>query len=279
MKTLLYLFALMLCLTRVDASSLKLIGELTWNVTDPQCSFRLKGKLQNLGPSTGSLRLALWATTVPYPASGTLVAQFPLGQLASGYQFESFTFKTKATLPPADGQIYYTITVMEFTSAGWRNQLMVPTGTQTMSHGQFADQEKWILPRRKLISPPAQLEPGKRLVLKEMAMSNLNLFAVGWRQLCKLDVRNETVISYKNLNLKEDVEFDYKLAKRKYLGKRSDVGLLELKYTGNYDIKFTEKVYLFFSGPNHGLYFSSVKGSLWGTSTRPWKVWGTFKLK
>ncbi len=279
MKTLLCLFALMVCLTKVEAAYLKLNGELTWNVTDPQCSFRLKGKLQNLGATTGSLRLALWATTVPYPASGTLVAQFPLGQLGSGYQFENFTFKTRATLPPENGQIYYTITVMEFTPAGWRNQLMVPTGTQTMFQGQFANQAKWQLPRTKLVDPPAQLEPGQRLILKEKALSNLNEFPLGWRQLYKLDVRNEKVIGYQNRNLKENVGFKYKLVKRKYLGKRSDVGLLELKYTGKYDIKFTEKVYLFFSGPNRGTYFSSVKGSLWGASTNPWKVWGTFKLK
>jgi hypothetical protein len=279
MKFLLGLVALMLCLTRVDAAYLKLNGDLTWNVTDPQCSFRLKGKLQNLGPTTGSLRLALWATTVPYPAGGTLVAEFPLGQLGGGYQFENFTFKTKATLPPENGQIYYTITVMEFTTAGWRNQLMVPTGTQTMFQGQFADQKKWKLPRRRLVDPPARLGPGNLVILNEKAMSNLNLFPAGWRQRYKLEVKNETVIEYEDRNLDEKVDFEYKVSRRKYLGRRADVGVLELEYTGKGNIKFTEKVYLFFQGPNRGTYMSSVQGSLWGESTNPWKAWGTFRLK
>jgi hypothetical protein len=279
MKTLFCLFAMMVFLTRVDASYLVLNGDLTWNITDPQCSFRLKGKLQNLGVNTGSLRLALWATRTPYPASGTLVAEFPLGQLGSGYQFDSFTFKTKATLPPENGVIYYTITVMEFTAAGWRNQIMVPTGTRTMYQGQFADQEKWRLPRRRLVEPPAELEEGSRLVLREQAMSNLNRFPVGWRQLYKLDVLNDQEIDYQNRNLDETVDFEYKVLRRRYLRKRADVGFLELQYTGRSNIKFSQNVYLFFKGPNRGTYKSVIKGSLWGDSTNPWRTWGTFKLK
>lgn len=279
MKTLLCLFATMLSLTRVDAAFLRLNGELTWNVTDPQCSFRLKGNIQNLGTNTGSLRLALWATQFPFPSRGTLVAQFPLGQLGSGFQFDSFTFKTKATLPPQNGEIYYTITVMEFTPAGWRNQLAAPTGTQTMFQGQFADQEKWVLPKRALVAPPTKLKSSNVLLLKEKAMGNLNRFPTGWLERYKLDVEKKKVIEYKNRNLDEKVGYKYKVLKRKYLGKRSDVGYLEMEYTGRNNIKFTEKVYLFFQGSSRGTYFSSVKGSLWGESTNPWTAWGTFKLK
>ena len=156
---------------------------------------------------------------------------------------------------------------------------MVATGAQTMFQGQFADQKKWKLPRRRLVEPPAGLEPGNLMVLTEKAMGNLNQFPAGWRQRYKLDVLNESRINYKNRNLDEKVDFKYTIVKRKYLGKRSDVGLLKLEYKGRYNIKFTEKVYLFFRGPNRGTYMSVVKGSLWGESTNPWTAWGTFKLK
>lgn len=279
MKSLLCLFAMLLCLSKVEASFFSLTGDLTWNITDPQCSFRLKGKLQNLGAASGSLRLALWATEVPFPAPGTLVAEFPLGQLGSGYQFDNFTFKTKATLPQQNGEIYYTITLMEYTTAGWRNQLAVPTGTRTMWQGQFKDQPKWVLPKKSVIDPPAKLKPGNRLILKEQAMGNLNRFPAGWRERYRLDVQPSKVINYLNRNLDEKVKYKYTVLKRKYLGMRGDVGLLEMTYQGPGNFKFTEKVYLYFHGPNRGTYWSSVKGSLWGESTYPWTRWGTFTLK
>ncbi len=270
---------MILCLPRVDAANLKLEGDLTWNITDPQCSFRLKGKLKNLGPTTGSLRLALWATTVPYPSRGTLVAEFPLGQLGTGYQYTNFTFKTKATLPPENGNLYYTVTVMEFTSAGWRNQLMVPTGTQAMYQGKFVNQEKWALPRLAVVDPPAKLITGNLLILNEQAMSNLNRFPLGWRETSSLKVLKTNLIQYKNRNLDKKVGFSYKVVKKNYLAKRASVGLVELKYTTGKKIVFTEQVFLFFQGPKNGTYLSTAKGSLWGESTNPWKTWGTFKLK
>lgn len=279
MKTLLSVLAMLVCVAKVEAANLRLAGELTWNVTDPQCSFRLKGSLQNLGPDTGSLRLALWATQVPYPAAGTLVAEFPLGQLDSGFQFDSFTFKSKATLPEQNGEIYYTITVMEFTTAGWRNQLMVPTGTRTMFQGEFADQEKWPLPKKALVAPVDKLAVGDLLVLTEKAMGNLNQFPLGWRERIKLDVLKNNDIRFENRNKVRTVDYNYRVLKRKYLGKQADVGYLEMTYSGPGNVKFTKKVTLFFQGPNRGTYMSVVKGSLFGESNYPWTAWGTFALK
>jgi hypothetical protein len=279
MKTLLCLFAMMLCLARAEASDLRLVGDLTWNVTDPQCSFRLKGKLQNLGLPSGSLRLALWGNPFPNQPSGTLVAQFPIGQLGSNSQIKNFTFKTTATIPISNGEVFYTITVMELTTAGWRNQIAVQTGSRTMFQGQFADQQKWTPPRKRLVDPPAKLKKGDLVLLKEKAMGNLNRFPGGWRQRYKLDVVAKKVIKYETRNLDETVNFTYRVLKRKYLGKRANVGYLTIEYTGLNNIKFTEKLYLFFHGPKRGTYQSSVKGALWNESSNPWTTWGHFKLK
>ena len=131
---------MMFCLARVDATVLRLEGDLTWNVTVPQCGFKLNGELQNLGSAgTGPIKLVLWATPAPYPSAGYNVGEYTLGQIPAGSQLSDFTVKTKSNLPFVNGTFYFTIAVVEYTLAGWRNVLLVPTGTRALYNGNFVD--------------------------------------------------------------------------------------------------------------------------------------------
>lgn len=280
MRSLLCAFAVILCLTKVDAANLRLNGDLTWNVTKPQCGFRLKGQIENLSTAdTGTIRLVLWATRLPYPSAGDSVGEVTLGQLPGRYQFTDFTFKTKANVPFTNGEFYFTIAVMEYTTAGWRNQLLVPTGTKALFQGDFLDQKKWRLPRKSVVAPPRDLEAGSIIKLTEKATNTFNKFPWAWRDRTKMTVLENGKMELVNRSRELTAPYKYYRKKRKFGGRKVATGNLTLQSTGANDTKFKQQITLFFHRPNAGTYRSVVTGYVWNDSFGSSTTWGSFLLK
>lgn len=281
MKKLLCLLAMLLCLSQVQAAYLRLDGDLTWDVTDPQCGFKLNGTITNYGLlGTGNLRLALWATEFPYPSAGTLVGQFPLGSLPPEYKFTDFRVKGPATMPILNGELYFTITVMEYTTAGWRNVLLIPTGTKTLFQGEFVDQKKWLRPIRPLADPPSKLLVGDEFILTEKASSKFNLFPLGWRQRSVLDVEKGNRIDYTTKERDATVSYSYTVLKRKYLQWRNNAGQLVItRRDSDNNLTFKQTITLFFQGKYRGTYKSVVSGALGGESYGVSTTWGSFRYR
>lgn len=279
-KTILFLVAMMFCLARTDASVLRLQGDLTWNVTEPQCGFKLKGELQNLGAvGTGPIKLVLWATATPYPAAGAIVGEFPLGQLPGNSQFTEFTVYTKANVPSINGDVHFTIAVVEYTTAGWRNVLLVPTGTQALANGNFVNQQKWVIPVAPVVAPPASLKKGSLITLTERATGEFNMFPVGWREKIELTAKSSTKMSYVNDPRKTTVSYNYSVVKAKLNGRSVMSGKIVMNHSGADDVTFKNPVSLFFQGPDYGTYKSTVTGYLWSGTIGSAVTWGTFKLQ
>ncbi|MES2924370.1 MAG: hypothetical protein V4819_22655 [Verrucomicrobiota bacterium] len=280
MKTVLCLVAMMFCLARLDASILRLDGDLTWNVTEPQCEFKLKGELQNLnGVGTGVIKLVLWATAAPYPSAGTIVGEFPLGQLYANESFSDFIVKTKANVPFLNGTFYFTIAVVEYTPAlGWRNIMLVPTGTKALSNGDFVGQKKWIFPIAPVVAPPASIKKGNVITLVERATDERNAFPIGWRERVTLSVKGSSTMKFSNKSRDATIRYEYAVRKAEYRNKNVPFGKLVLSDDDNDDFKRT--VSLFFQGPDRGTYKSVIISSLWGGTTfSTTTTWGTFKFE
>lgn len=280
MKTLLLAFLLLSFLPRVDASYLRLNGDLLWDVTMPQAQFRLRGELKNYSATgTGTLKLVLWATRTPYPSVGDVVAEYTLPGLASGGSYKNFTVKTNAVLPFSNGDFYFTIAVVEYTGAGWRNQMLVPSGTKRLRGGDFVTQKKWRLPSAKVVDPPKKLKPADLFRLTEMATENLNQFPVGWRELVKMYVKNRSSVQYANRNISLVSSFTYKVSKKRYRGRRVPVGDMLLTYQQSTNVVFKERVFFYFQGARKGTYQRIATAYYLGESLGTYRTWGRFKFK
>lgn len=272
---------MMFCVARVDASILRLEGDLTWDVTMPQCAFKLDGELQNLSSvGTGPLKLVLWVTATPFPAPGQIVGDFLLGSLPGNSQFTDFTVKTKATLPFSSGSFYFTIAVVEYTTAGWRNVLLVPTGTRVLRNGNFVNQAKWTIPKAPVVDPPAVIGRGDLVTLTERATGDFNSFPVIWRDRIKLNFWSTSKVSYSLRSRKTNVFYKYSVVSNSFKGKKVKSGKLVLTDDANLDnVSFKDTINLFFQGPDYGTYKSTVTGTLWTGNLGSSVTWGTFKLQ
>jgi len=280
MKTILCLVAMLFCVARIDASVLRLDGDLTWNVTVPQCEFKLKGDLQNLSAGgTGTIKLVLWATPAPYPSAGYNVGEYTFGQIPAGSQLSDFTVKTKSHLPFVNGTFYFTIAVVEYTVAGWRNVLLVPTGTQALYNGNFVGQAKWVFPIAPVVAPPASIVKGNVINLLERATGDFNQFPIGWREKITLTAKSSDKMKFANKSRDATVRYSYSVQTSTYRNKKVSSGKLILTYGDTDHPNFKDTLSLFFQGPNYGTYKSVVTGTLWGgTTLTAATTWGTFKL-
>lgn len=281
MKTILCLVALMFCVARIDASILRLDGDLTWNVTVPQCKFKLKGGLQNLSStSTGTIKLVLWATKAPYPSAGYNVGEYTFGQIPPSSQLSDFTVKTKSNLPEVNGTFYFTITVLEYTLAGWRNVLLVPTGTRALFNGNFVGQPKWLFPIAPVVAPPASIVTGDVIKLIERATGEFNKFPLGWQEKITLTAKSSNKIKFANNSRDATVRYDYSVQKTTYRNKKVSYGKLVLTSGERDNPIFKNTISLFFQGPDYGTYKSIVTGNLLGGTTfTSATTWGSFKLQ
>ncbi len=280
-KTALCLIAMMFCLARLDASVFGLNGDLTWNITEPQCDFRLKGDLKNLGGvGTGVIKLVLWATKAPYPSAGYNVAEITLGQLSTGEPYSDFTVKTKSHVPFINDTFYFTIAVVEYTGTMWRNVLLVPTGTKALFNGDFVEQEKWIFPIAPVVAPPESIGNGDVIKLLERATGEFNKFPLGWREQITLTATTSNKMDYVTKSRDATVRYEYSVNTAKYRNKKVSSGKLVLTAGDIDDPTFKNTISLFFQGPNYGTYKSVVSGTLWtGTILTSAGTWGTFKLQ
>ncbi len=280
-KTILCLIAMMFCMARVDAAYLRLEGDLKWDVTMPQCTFKLDGELQNLSSvGTGPLKLVLWVTSTPFPSPGQIVGDFLLGSLPGNSQFTDFTVETKARLPFSTGSFYFTIAVVEYTTAGWRNVLLVPTGTRLLRNGNFVDQVRWTIPKAPVVAPPAVIGRGDLITLTERATGDFNRFPVIWQDRIKLDFWSSSKLSYSLRSRKVDVFYIYSVVRTTLKGKKVKTGKLVLTDDADLDdISFKNTIHLYFQGPDYGTYKSTVTGTLWTGTLGSSVTWGTFKLQ
>ncbi len=282
MKTILCLLALMSCLAKVEAAFLNLNGTLSYNVTEPQCEFRLKGELQNLSAvGTGTLKLVLWATKELYPSPGYIVGEATLPALGGGLQFTNFTIKTKSDVPFENDTFYFTIAVVEFTAEGWKNQMLVPTGSRILINGNFADQQEWTVPDNEVIPPPLPLLQGDKFQLYQKATGELNEFPPGWRDQANIVIKSQKRLNYSLGSRKESVDYNYSVVKTRMKGMRNKVwaGKLVITTSQNNRITFKNTIFLYYQAKKKGTYKSVVKGYLFDGELSKSSTWGTFKLK
>ncbi|HZJ16893.1 MAG TPA: hypothetical protein VFD27_17700 [Chthoniobacteraceae bacterium] len=102
--------------------SLDLSGAVSWATSGNLIDIRA-GKVTNRRSSgrSGSLRLRIWATTLPYVGGGIygyVLGTRNLDPLNAGYYYSNiYGYVTYS--PPPHGYYYTTITLEEYTSSGW----------------------------------------------------------------------------------------------------------------------------------------------------------------
>lgn len=268
MKTLFLALAMLLSLVRLDAATLKLDGDLTYNITEPRLSFQLKGKLQNLGSSSGTLKLVLYASPKPFPSAGYIVGESTLSALGSGYQFTSFTVKTPAKLPSASGTYYFTVTVAEYTNVGWRNIFAEEQGTRRIVSGDIFGQKKFKLSTAPVLPPIGKVKSGMLFKLTSKAAGDeLNAFPTAFQDKISLDIKPGKKLESKLRSTVSKGTYSFSVKTVKYNKKRVDAAVL----TANYG-SYTVKTWFYFQGVSSGTY-KSVETRSSGKET----TWGTFK--
>ena len=290
MKTLLCVMAMMICVLRSEATNqvsgpLYLNGDLTWNITEPQCGFKLKGKMQNIsGFGTGPIRLVLWASRFPYPptvpnvGNSVIAGESPLGPLGAGYQFTSFTVKTPSQLPLLNGVYNFTIAVVENINGVYYNRFLISGGAYNLINGVFENQATWSIPSKPVVAPPATIVTGDVFNLKEKATGEFNAFPSGWKSETKLTAQNTKKMTFKAENGKATVSYSYSVVKTKLKGDNVWTGKLVMTYGKTNNLTFKDTVYLYFTGPDSGTYKSVVKGYLFNGDIGKSVTWGTFDL-
>jgi len=279
MKILIYTLAMIICVMRMDAASLKLDGDLAWEVTEPRLTFKLDGGIQNLsqaGTTSGTIKLVLWATKTPYPAVGSIIGEYTLGQISGGYQFSDFTVKTGSNVPNVTGDYYFTIAVMEYTTAGWANRLLKNTGTRSLLSGNFSDQLKWAAPTTTVIAPVPALAPGQRLKLTLKASEYLNLFPTDSQTVTTVTINSAKKVSVKSPDGKNTAAFTYKVIDSKLNGTKVKAGSLYLDYSSSSSYA---TVTLYFQSPSSGTYRNVSKVYPTGNPARTETTWGRFTLQ
>ena len=275
MKTLVLLAMLSLSLVRLNAAAFALEGDLTWEITEPRCTFKLDGTLTNNTPGdSGTIKLVLWATQRPVPSPGVIVGETTLGTISGGDQFRDFKVRTVSKLPTISGPYYFTIALAEYTVDGWRNRLAVATGTRELVAGNFKGQKKWALPTATVTQPFALFQSGDFITLKLKASSLLNLFPLESQLRTTLDVQSASKLVAKNANGKRTPTYQYKMATATYLKKKVPAGKLTLEYPAtSKQPKATVIITLFFQGRPAGTYSSEEKTAA-GTEV----TWGSFSF-
>lgn len=267
------------CVIRMDAAILKLDGDLTWEVTEPRLTFKMAGGLQNSSPAgttSGTIKLVLWANKTPYPSVGSIVGEYNLGQIGGGYQFSDFAVKTNSNVPTVTGDYYFTIAVLEYTTAGWINRLVVETGKHSLLSGNFTDQLKWTIPTAKVGAPVPALVTGQLLKLTLKGSEYLNLFPTDSQTTTKVTIDTTKKATVKNPDGKNTAAFTYKIIDSTLNGKKVKAGSLYLDYNSSSSYA---TVTLYFQGLTSGTYKSVSKVYPSGNPARTETTWGKFSLQ
>ncbi len=275
MKHLLLLLMLSLSVVRLNASVFALDGDLTWEVTEPRCTFKLDGSLtNNTAGSSGTIKLVLWATPGAFPSPGFIVGETRLGTIGGGDHFSDFEVKTVSKVAAVSGPYHFTVVVVEYTVDGWRNRLAVDTGIRELVAGDFKGQKKWTLPKALVTQPKARVKSGDFITLKLKASEMLNLFPLASQWKTTLDAQSATKLVAKNSSGKRTPTYLYKRTTATYLKKKVSAGRLTLEYSASSSQpKATVIITLFFQGSSAGTYRSEEK-----TEASTEITWGSFLL-
>lgn len=270
MKTLFLALVMVLSMVYSHAATLQLKGDLTWNITEPTCSFKLKGSISNVGASSGTLKMVLMATPNPFPSPGVIIGEYTLGTLPNGYQIKDFTVKTNAKLPVATGSYYITITIAEYTGAGWRNIFAEKSGTQRIAGGHIPGQKKWTIPSAKAIPPFGKLPEGMRIILGSKATNELNLFPPAYQDKTTVAIKAKSKVETTLNSRKKSGK--YTVAAKSGVFNKQKVTYTQVAIDYGSGSKST--LCLYFQETYGGTYRNIEKTSA-GTST----TWGVFKLQ
>lgn len=275
MKTLFLMLMLALSLVRLNAAVFALDGVLTWEITEPRCTFKLNGSLTNNTPgSSGTIKLVLWATPGAFPSPGFIVGETTLGTISGGDQFSDFEVKTVSKVAAVSGPFHFTIALAEYTVDGWRNRLAVDTGIRELVAGKFKDQKKWTLPKTTVTQPFGLMKSGDFITLNLKASALLNLFPRASQLKTTLDAQSASKIVARNPFGKRTPTYLYKRTTATYLKKKVPAGRLTLEYPASSRLpKATVIITLFFQGGSAGTYSSEEKTEA-GTEI----TWGSFSL-
>jgi hypothetical protein len=258
MKSTFWVLLLLFCWLRADAA-FKLDGDLAWEITEPRCTFTLKGSLQNNAPSgsvSGTVKMVLWATRSTYPSPGYIVGEYTLGQISGGYQFSDFSVRTSSKIPSITGTYHFTITIMEFTQAGWRNVLLVRTGTRSLVNGDFTNQKKWSIPNKTITPPPAKLAKGDGIKTTTKATIELNLLPFLAQQKSSIKITGKSSLARSDASGRKPAVFTYSVVQSPLHGKQVATGRLFADFakaagTGG---KANTTYLLYFQGLATGIY-------------------------
>lgn len=274
MKTLLCALMAVLCMARLDASSIRINGTLSWKVTKPDCIFKLDGSIVNLSPSgtaSGSLKIVLWATPAQFPSRGYAIAEHNLGQLGGSQFITNFNERVPVSIPKISGNYHFSISVLEYTFSGWLNRDYVTTGQKLLENGEFVTGTKWPIPVKPVIAPPAKLRLNDRLVLTVRADEKMNMITSGTHAKTAVTIRKKTKARIFIAGDDWDYLFSYNVRNKLLADRKVPVGRL---YLDPEDITGSSTLTLYFQSPTSGFYKNVEENPDGGGTT-----WGVFSYK
>lgn len=265
MKTLVAALAVILLMTAANASDIRISGTPTWKVTKPDCTFTIDGAIQNMSPSnttSGTLKLVLWATPLPFPSRGYPLAELNLGQLPGGYQIADVTRRTTVKIPEITGEYHFTIAVLEYTFSGWQTRAFTATGKKRLDAGNFTTGTKWVVPSKAPKPPPSRLKVGDKLAMTPRADSELDGITPGTDAKTTATINAAGKTSLVHGSRKSTASYTYSVAPGTLNGVKYSTGKLVIKPSGSSQ---SATVLLYFQSTISGVYKRTENGRVtWG---------------
>lgn len=265
MKTLVAALAGLLLMSAANASDIRISGTPSWTITKPDCTFKLDGAIQNLSPSntsSGSLKLVLWATLLPFPSRGYPLAEVNIGQLPGGYQLDNFTRRTTVKIPEITGEYHFTIAVLEYTLSGWQTRAFTATGKKRLDAGNFTTGAKWVVPSKAPKPPPSRLKVGDKLAMTPRADAELDGITPGTdaKTTATINAAGKTSLVYGSR--KSTASYAYSVAPGTLNGAKYSTGKLVLNPSSSSQ---SATILLYFQSPISGVYKRTENGRVtWG---------------
>lgn len=271
MKTLACTIVALLSVAQLQAATVRISGTLSWKIQKPECTYQLDGSIQNLsGFTSGSLKLVLWATPAEFPSRGYVVSELNLGQLAGGYQMNSFTKRIPVDVPELTGNFYFTIAVQEYTTSGWLNRDYVTTGRKLLDNGEFVTGKEWLIPTKAIVTPPAKLKIGNKFTLSIKADADLDRISDGTRSKTAVTIQKNREALVVLAGDDDDYFYTYTTGKSTISNDKVPAAKL---YLDPQDRSGSSTITLFFQSSKSGVYKNVETNPDGGETT-----WGTFSL-
>lgn len=260
MKAFVLALAALCSIATAQTTPLIIDGEASWKIAKPDCTFRMDGTIQNPGPNgtaSGTLKLVLWATALPFPSQGHVVSELNLGSLPGGYEIGDFSRKAPVNMPASTGDFHFTVALLEYTVMGWRTRDYFATGKRAIKNGDFVTGSKWVAPSKKPADPPSRLAPGDVLTLNVRSNSNMDGITPGTEAPFVITAKSGGKAQLKFGSKKATAPFTYTTGKGTLNGVNFKTGKLTLDKSTN--------ITLFFHGPHTGVYRQNAPSrTTWG---------------